>query len=177
MASINGVAIKGYKTFKGHEWEDLAQGSIYLNGKRLGAWSQDSWGGPDTFSFDADILKEACKNFKAGFPKDYKYIDVCDEVDVFLGELVRLIDTEKHMNKFFKKGYKVAIVVSNGWYASTLATPTDGTDAELLTKYARDIEQMKAEMDGNVGISIYRPNSFDLTIDADHKAPSFFTLK
>ena len=173
MASINGVTIKNYKNFKGHEWEDLAQGSIYLDGKRLGSWSQDSWGGPDNFDFDASNLNEACKNFKDGFPRDYKYIEVCDNVDVFLGELARLMDTEKHLKKFFKKGYKVAIVASNGWMASTLATPIDGSDTEILTKYAKDIEQMKSEMDGNVDISIFRPNSFDLIVDATHEVPTF----
>lgn len=175
MASINGVTIKNLKTFRGHEWEEVAQGSIYLNGKRLGFWSQDSWGGPDTFDFDESILNEAVKNFKDGLPRDYKYLDIIDTT-IFIGELLRLIDTEKYLKKDFKKGYKVAIVVSNRYCASSLATMVDYDNTALLTKYAKDIEEMKSEF-RDADVHIFRPNDFDLTIDATHEAPTYFLTK
>lgn len=40
MASINGVSIKAFKKFRGHEGEELYQGNVYYNGKKLGFWSQ-----------------------------------------------------------------------------------------------------------------------------------------
>lgn len=40
MASINGLTIKGLKQFVGHEGETLFQGNLYLNGDKIGFWSQ-----------------------------------------------------------------------------------------------------------------------------------------
>lgn len=172
MASINGVAIKNYKTFCGFEGE-ASQGTIYLNGKRLGFWSQDGNGGPDRFDFKESVLKDACERFKSGFPTDYKYINFCDDAEVFLGELARLTETERYLKRYFNKGYRAAVVVSNSWMSKTLFAPIDGSDAEILTAYAKDIEGMKAELDGKIDVSVFKPNSFDCIVDADHKVPTF----
>lgn len=177
MASINGVTIKSFKTFRGHEWEECSQGNVYLNGKKLGFWSQDSYGGPDTYEFDEDVLKKACSDFKDGFPRDYRYLDVCDDIDVFMGELTRLITEEKHLKKFFNKGYKVAIIVSNGYYSTTLATVDDCNNTALLTKYAKDIEEMKADIKGDAEVYIFRPNDFDLIVDSTHEVPTYLMSK
>lgn len=47
MASVNGIALKGLKTFKDHEGMDILQGNLYIGGKKIGFWSQDAWCGPD----------------------------------------------------------------------------------------------------------------------------------
>ena len=52
MASINGITVKAIKEFRGHDGEPLAQGNLYLNNKKIGFWSQDSWGGPDHFQLE-----------------------------------------------------------------------------------------------------------------------------
>ena len=58
MASINGVSIKAFKKFRGHEGEELYQGNVYYNGKKLGFWSQDAHGGIcDNFEFDETVLE------------------------------------------------------------------------------------------------------------------------
>ena len=57
MASINGVSIKAFKKFRGHEGEEPYQGNVYYNGKKLGFWSQDAHGGIcDNFEFDETVL-------------------------------------------------------------------------------------------------------------------------
>ncbi|WP_250518572.1 hypothetical protein [Caballeronia sp. ATUFL_M1_KS5A] len=38
--------IKGMKQFRGHEGEPLQQGWLYLDGKKLAQWSDDTHGGP-----------------------------------------------------------------------------------------------------------------------------------
>ena len=177
MATINGVTIKNVKTFRGHEGEALAQGSVQLNGKRLGFWSQDSWGGFDQFDFDESILKDACKNFKDGFPKDYKYLAVCDEADVFLGDLLKLTDLEKQLKKYFKRGYKNAIVVSDGIRMSFMVTVFDHDDSTILGNYHKDIEKMKADMLKDARIDVVRPSDFNIKVDAKHKIPSFLMSK
>lgn len=173
MATINGVTIKNLKTFRGHEGEAIAQGSIYLNGKRLGFWSQDSWGGPDQFDFDESVLKDACKNFKAGFPKDYKYLAVCDEVDVFLGDLLQLADLEKKLKGYFKKGYKNAVVVSDGIRMTFMVTTFNHDDPVVLGKYGKEVESMKADMLKDARVDVVRPGDFDIKVDANNKVPTF----
>ena len=172
MASINGVAIKNLKMFRGHEGEALAQGSIYLNGKRLGTWSQDSWGGPDQFDFDESILKEACINFKAGFPEDYRYREVCDEPDVFLGDLLKLVNLEKAFKGYFKRGYKTAIAVSDGFNMAFMATAFEHDDPVVLAKYSKEVEKMKSDMRRDARVDVIRPGDFDIKVDTDHTVPT-----
>lgn len=43
--------------FRGHEGEPLVQGNLTLNGKKIGTWSEDSWGGPSCI--DADLATQA----------------------------------------------------------------------------------------------------------------------
>ena len=43
--------IKNYKTFKGHEGEPCAQGTIALGNKKVADWSDDSWGGDIRIDF------------------------------------------------------------------------------------------------------------------------------
>lgn len=45
------VELRGLKGFKGHEGEPLFQSNIYMNGKKIGDWSDDSWGGPMAINF------------------------------------------------------------------------------------------------------------------------------
>jgi hypothetical protein len=58
MASINGVEVKNVKEIKNNsfEWGSILTGVIYLNGKKLGEWSQDPHGA-------------VCDNFDAGVEK------------------------------------------------------------------------------------------------------------
>lgn len=65
MAKIKGFELKNVKTFRGHEGEELQQANVYYKGKKIGYYSQDSWGGCDIFNIDYDIsteLKEEIDN-------------------------------------------------------------------------------------------------------------------
>lgn len=95
MASINGLTLKNIVEFKGHEGEPLFQGNIYYNNKKVGFFSQDSWGGEEHVQVDkavADLFKDyQCKDY------DFKGIvwaiyDVCD-----------LLDKEKEYKRVIKK--------------------------------------------------------------------------
>lgn len=64
---FGGYWIKNIKWFKGHEGEDIFQCSVYKNGKRIGFFSQDSWGGSDKLTCqkkeDAEALCSFAKEF------------------------------------------------------------------------------------------------------------------
>lgn len=122
MASINGIELKGIKEFKGHEFEDLVQGNIYYKGKKVGWYSQDSWGGCDHIDLDYTLPKELLKEIKNildnyesetlfnGISKLYdKKYNVKFDHKIFkggeflFGDLIQLNDFEKTYKKFSKQ--------------------------------------------------------------------------
>lgn len=65
--SSSQYAIKGLKSFKGHEQEPLAQGTLHGPRGKVADWSDDSWGGPFNLSF---VDKDAERQF-VEFAKSY----------------------------------------------------------------------------------------------------------
>jgi hypothetical protein len=175
MAKINGVEIKNLKSFVGHEGI-CYQGDVWLDGKKLGFWSQDSWGAIcDDFGFDTSVLDTVCKNYQDGFPDAYQYKEFCADKETFLNDLVILKEIEKDCKKNFKKGYKTVIYMTDGFHNSWLATPDDNLDENLLKKYATQVSEMKSQMfEGNHSPIVFRPNTFNITVDKKHPAPNLF---
>ena len=126
MASMNGVTVKAMKEFVGHEGR-CKQGNIYIDNKKQGFWSQDSWGGPDNFDFDTTLLLERIKEYYEKNPPidtlklydmDIKeidfnnlpihtYEDFLEPESVFLYELTDLLEMEKHFKKAVKNDYSM----------------------------------------------------------------------
>ena len=61
MAKIKGIELRNIRDFRGHEGEPLTQGDVYYKGKKVGFYSQDSWGGPDILNLDYDLDKDLAK--------------------------------------------------------------------------------------------------------------------
>ena len=116
MASINGIELKAIKEFRGHEYEPLVQGNIYYNGKKVGWYSQDSWGGDDHIDLDSDLkaetrneINEILNSYESnavfgGMNELYnKQYNVTFKTDIFkggtflFGDLIQLQDYEKNI--------------------------------------------------------------------------------
>jgi hypothetical protein len=85
---FGGYWIKNLKNFKGHEGEPLFQCSVYKDGKRIGFFSEDSWGGPaqlqDFKQKDEDALCDYAKSVdsKPWGESYHKFIaQIADAVD------------------------------------------------------------------------------------------------
>lgn len=115
MASINSIQIKSLKTFRGHEGEPLYQGNVYYKGKKLGFWSQDSWGGCDNYHFDENILKEEINKYKKSDMVEDKYRELTS-LDFLLHDLVTLSEQEKMYKKYLKKGYLSTVIITDGYH-------------------------------------------------------------
>ena len=124
MASINGIELKGIKEFKGHEFEYLIQGNIYYKGKKVGWYSQDSWGGCDHIDLDYSLPKELLIEIN-GILDNYESDTIFYGIDELydkeynikwengkkrlkggewlFGELIQLIDNEKKYKKYSKQ--------------------------------------------------------------------------
>lgn len=57
VKEMKGITVKNLKNFKGHEGEPLIQGNLFMDGEKIGWFSDDSWGGPMAFHID-DSKKE-----------------------------------------------------------------------------------------------------------------------
>lgn len=171
MAKINGVELKNLHGFTGHEGY-CYQGNVYLNGKKLGFWSQDSWGGSDDFDFDVSVLSKACADYKDGFPDDYKYKEFCD-IESLMYALTCIKETEKHCKKSFKSGAKAVYYMTDGYHVSWLSLDEVMTPDEVRKTYPRQTAQMEAEMfKSGYREQILTPNDFDIIIDKNHPAPA-----
>lgn len=111
MAKIKGLEIKGLKNYRGHEGEPLHQGNIYLNGKKVGFYSEGDWGGPATVDYDTKEAKDEIKvivdlYFKEN-PPEY---DFANTDEYFFRDLVSLLLDEKDFKAAIKRGYAMLFV-------------------------------------------------------------------
>ena len=112
MASINGIEIKNIKFGKDHMNCRMARGTVYLNNKKLGGWSQDPWGGTGLYEFDKNVLQEATHRYRMSDMVEPAIVMDFD-VDDMLNEIVNLKDDEAMYNKAVKKGYNAYMTIDN----------------------------------------------------------------
>lgn len=152
MAKINGIEIKAMKNFKDHEGLTIYQGNIYYNGKKLGFWSQDSYGGMDNYDFNTNILKDEVEKFKNSDMVEDKFRKFAD-LDILLDELVKLKETEKQYNHFFKKGFASMVLVTDGYHYFYMASHLADKDA-VLKEMDTQIKESKKRCFKNLDISV-----------------------
>lgn len=125
MASIKGIEVKNLKSFRGVEYPTNYQGNVFYNGKKMGFWSQDSWGGPDRYEFDSRELDAVAKEY---YGEDSIY-----DLDCLMGELLELVDYEKNFKKAVKEGYTALVVITNGYLETQIKIP-QLTDKDAIRK-------------------------------------------
>jgi len=106
--------IKGYKTFKGHEGEPCAQGSMHGPKGKVAEWSDDSWGGPMRIHFTRpedeqnflDWAKTQVTQYKdyEGKPYDPATMTPSDIVETVVASMSYAYAEQKELEKFAKKG-------------------------------------------------------------------------
>ena len=166
MASINGITIKGIKKFKGHEGEPLCQGNVYLGSKKIGWWSQDSWGGPDSYYLDDPYrirkLEAKVKELNLDKAKTYSRGDgskytIEYSLEYLFGDLMELKTDEDMFKKAIKNGFGGVLLVTDGYHIfgwNLSKTEIRFTDENLLIQYAKLID------DGKKGHKFYKEDGF-----------------
>ena len=133
MASINGISIKSLNTFKDHEGMDIYQGNVYYKGKKLGFWSQDSWGGEDTICFDKKILAEEVERYRKSYLVEDMYRAIVD-LNCLLESIVHLMQDEKLYKKGAREGRATLILASDGFHLVGYSTK-DSKEAVLVSSF------------------------------------------
>ncbi len=142
MAKIHGIELKGIKTFRDHEGASIAQGNIYVEGKKVGEWSQDSWGGPDIYRMSNGYSERAfCDAVKKVHPQTKKFdkFEIEYDLDILMGELLELTNEEKDYKKFVKSGYPTLCTISDGcvsisWGLRSTNGLTESLKSKLLAE-------------------------------------------
>lgn len=108
MASIKGWQLKGLKTFQGRDWEGV-QGNLYYNGKKAGWYNDSGNGGMADIDLNSKELQEqfekSIKDYYAEHPLTGRFTDLTPDGEIFMGDLLNLMQDEKQYNKMSKKGY------------------------------------------------------------------------
>lgn len=119
---IANFTLKGVKSFRGHEGETCYQGNIYMDNKKVGTFSDNSWSGEIDYDLDAQYEKKVKENLKEWFTKNpfgleekynihnsrYNLLELYGEnrlMEAMLAELENLYYIEKELKSFNKKGY------------------------------------------------------------------------
>lgn len=150
MAKIKGVELKAVKCFKGHEGEPLTQGNIYMNGKKIGYYSEDFMSGP----IHLDIEKEYEEKFEKIVDDvtggKYEYM----AKDVFIDELLTLKELEGDFKKAVKEGYKALILVEHPrQHPFTIKSPTTSTEETI--KWLDENGYEKYKEDEKYSLKVY----------------------
>lgn len=89
---FGGYWVKGVKNFKGHEMEPLFQCAVYKDGKKIGFFSEDSWGG----SANLDCPKKEDRDALCDFAKKYEGEKAwCESYHTFIASIVEEMDKQK----------------------------------------------------------------------------------
>lgn len=136
MATINGIMIKSLKQFRGHEQEVLFQGNLYLNGKKLGFWSQDSHCGPDSFQLEGglkqvrvldDLIKGMYPEKAVNMGSEENPVIIKYGLEYLLVDLIALMGDEKKFKGAMKDGYAGILVATDGYHEAVWQLPAGYT--------------------------------------------------
>lgn len=169
MASINGICVKGVKRFIGREG-DAYQGNLYLGGKKIAFWSQDSHGGPDDFNFEEGYsetrLEKKVRELNpekaihgqsiSGNPYVLEYgLErlLCDYIGLWLDE--------REYKQAVRAGYEGVLIATDGYHVVTWRLPknyVEMADEGLLMVMEPQIADAKKSFFKNMEhtVKIYR---------------------
>ena len=121
--NVGPFTIDQIKGFRGHEGETCLQGVILLNNKKVGEWSEDSWGGPHQFSFtnvkiEKDFNDEANKHpvavaFENEMLEQFgiQQLNNSNHADLVVSTIAQELDLVKRKTAQLKRWCKTHIVV------------------------------------------------------------------
>ena len=147
MAKFHGFEIKSMKTFEGHEGP-CSQGNVYLNGKKLGFWSNDSWGGEDHFSFSTRELDRLVAEQVPECSIDCGDTVIPADTSMVLAHLSDMKETEKAWKKEDKKGRALVVMTPESYSYSVMYGIRKDADTKRLLQTAKQTAAQVAKEDG-----------------------------
>lgn len=147
MASILGFKLKGRTIYKGEDGQ-ANQGNLWYGNKKI-AWFNDSADGRpidlDYYSREIEkeyqpILQAAITEYFKRYPIGNEYGDIIPDEEMFMSELIELMDREGHYKKAVKKGWPVVIIYrksENSPYLQIVGLKTEADAQKYIEKYIK----------------------------------------
>lgn len=155
MASIYGYELKNIRTWQGRDWEGC-QGHICYNGKKVGWYHNNGDGSCTDIDFylsgkdrakNEQHFNETIKQYYADNPLQPPYEKIIPDGEIFIGEMLELMDSEKCYKKFAKDGYPFMVQYSEKYGTiSCAACNTIAMANELYNKYSADPKVTNVKM-------------------------------
>lgn len=179
MATINGITIKSFKTFSGIEYPSIREANVWKDGKKIGTYREDEWGGPSHMTSGlSDIIRPSAIQYQSGCP-DGRYKELQSDPDIFIGHLLTLAEYEKEYKRNCKNGRNYTLFIGNDWkwlcYGCSRPIPHNTTEElpDIIKK------AIKKEFPNNDYVIWEGSNESDfiLTVDETHPVPKFLERK
>ena len=131
---FGGYWIKNLKNFKAHDCEPLFQCSVYKDGKRIGFFSEDGWGGPAHLNeFKPEDEKSLCQ-----YAKEYEGVQGwAESYHTFISTIASAVDLQRLMKRKCNKSCLFFLSGDSADTYRTLGVPwqnNKGKIKALLTK-------------------------------------------
>lgn len=148
--NIGDFTIGGIKCYPGHEGESCLAGNILRDGKKVGTWAEDTWGGPHRFTFvdkatekafnDAANAHPVSVEFNKEMREKHKVEPQGDNADLVVSTIAQEIDLEKRQLAQLKRWCKAKIILkmpdsNDGEYLTIRRLYKPELDSALLAKY------------------------------------------
>lgn len=98
------------KNARGHEGEPCPYGSLVLNGKKVGEFAFDTWGGPMSVHFTDPAAEQAIKthcDLQPNIPCEWDTKGMKYSIESLIISLLEIVEHEKALKREFKKNILV----------------------------------------------------------------------
>lgn len=168
MASVCGISIINRKSFMDHEDITCYQGDIYLDGKKIGFWSDDYMGSPwgsleMELGYSETKLKEAVRRERGA-----EEGDVHDNMDISFELLMKELNYLENMENLYKEakasGYIGILVSTDGFHMDYWQIPAGYHGRDIVKEYEEELEESHRQFFKNSKIEdkYYTENDFTI---------------
>lgn len=156
MASIQGLQVKSLKSYIGMEGVAY-QGNLYLNGKKIGFWSQDGNGAvTDALSmergYSESLLRKIIENTNEDKAELFHDMKVEYSFELFMEDLIVWKLRENEFKKAVKKGFPMLLEITDGYTAIYYKLPqryTAMSNKDIEKALAKEIKGSKEQIAKN----------------------------
>ena len=176
MATINGITIKSYKTFRGIEYLVCREANIWKGSKKIGTFTEDAWGGSANMTKGlSEAIKPSAMQYQSGCIGEYAKYE--SDTEVFISHILSLAEYEKVYKQNCKKGYMFTLFIGNGWkwIAYGFKSSFDYHDETKLHKSVKTA--IKKEFPK--GCTLWHGESesdFIITVDKNNPVPQYLYI-
>ena len=173
MATINGITIKSFKTFSGIEYPTIREAVIWKDGKKIGTFREDEWGGENHMTSGlAEAVKPSALQYQSGCKDNWRK-EFEGQSDSLIEHILDLAEYEKIYKQNCKNGFPYTLILGNNWkyIAYRLTKRFSLKDKENRPQFLKnDINKEFPKKDHWLKM-FSSPDDFVITVDKDNPVP------